>query len=510
MDLEKKQNLWSEMSLCSYLSLLKFKYPPHWCADPFWRPWSHGPCDGTIPGVQRAFPGRVWGLRSHHSVPEWSGWLQFHPESGVPHSLSWWGHILRHCFNGSTWSILYLQPTSINVHRDMWVLPLSKIMNNLFYFFSLPSVQRWSRTTPAPLSLKLTLAGSARPTPPRWEAVCWPISANRDMTSVALTSSLASGTSPGAAVRLHVSKVRRVLGIRSQLHAVTSVCINWTGTCKVEIRWKDGKVVCEVFSCILKQNTFKFWLWSKTFNGVCVRIELYLLTSEVCPACPTLSPTVQQCPDPGEVVNGARSVRPEAGFAVGTVVRFSCNQGYQLEGPSQISCHGRDTGTPKWSDRSPKCVCESLSLWCLLLHVNRWTANTWLSPVCSEQWNMTRAQTPVSRTTVTKPCTSTATRREKLCVSSAMRATNLSARSSSAAFPAIPLSGTARRHFAKVKVHRLSTFWLENVQIFNFEVGFLKISFLVLDYEDVLLLSTIILVTERWFYLNMWDPQAAF
>ncbi|XP_029606089.1 seizure protein 6 homolog isoform X1 [Salmo trutta] len=65
---------------------------------------------------------------------------------------------------------------------------------------------------------------------------------------------------------------------------------------------------------------------------------------------------VQQCPDPGEVVNGARSVHPESGFAVGTVVRFSCNQGYQLEGPGQISCHGRDTGTPKWSDRSPKCV----------------------------------------------------------------------------------------------------------------------------------------------------------
>uniref|UniRef100_A0A8C4I7G1 Seizure related 6 homolog (mouse)-like 2 n=1 Tax=Dicentrarchus labrax TaxID=13489 RepID=A0A8C4I7G1_DICLA len=71
---------------------------------------------------------------------------------------------------------------------------------------------------------------------------------------------------------------------------------------------------------------------------------------------PTCVKGIQQCPDPGEVVNGARSVRPEAGFAVGTVVRFSCNQGYQLEGPSQISCHGRDTGTPKWSDRSPKCV----------------------------------------------------------------------------------------------------------------------------------------------------------
>lgn len=76
--------------------------------------------------------------------------------------------------------------------------------------------------------------------------------------------------------------------------------------------------------------------------------------------CFTLILTVQQCPDPGEVVNGARSVRPETGFAVGTLVRYSCNQGYQLEGPSQISCHGRDTGTPKWSDRSPKCVRKSL------------------------------------------------------------------------------------------------------------------------------------------------------
>lgn len=98
----------------------------------------------------------------------------------------------------------------------------------------------------------------------------------------------------------------------------------------------------------------------------------------------TLSPTVQQCPDPGEVVNGARSVRPEAGFAVGTVVRFSCNQGYQLEGPSQISCHGRDTGTPKWSDRSPKCVCKSLSV-CLqrfLVQVYNLLKHSRLSSVC--------------------------------------------------------------------------------------------------------------------------------
>lgn len=135
---------------------------------------------------------------------------------------------------------------------------------------------------------------------------------------------------------------------------------------------------------------------------------------------PSLSPTVQQCPDPGEVVNGARSVRPEAGFAIGTVVRFSCNQGYQLEGPSQISCHGRDTGNPKWRDRSPKCVCESfpctllsVCLWCLWLHVYKWTENTWRvflcalnskvwalpKPGCPWQWlpNIVQAQLPGRR-----------------------------------------------------------------------------------------------------------------
>ncbi|XP_069044464.1 seizure protein 6 homolog isoform X2 [Lepisosteus oculatus] len=71
---------------------------------------------------------------------------------------------------------------------------------------------------------------------------------------------------------------------------------------------------------------------------------------------------VQYCSDPGEVVNGARTVLggarqvAEALFPVGVVVRFSCSEGYQLEGAPSLTCHSRDTGTPKWSDRSPKCV----------------------------------------------------------------------------------------------------------------------------------------------------------
>lgn len=120
-------------------------------------------------------------------------------------------------------------------------------------------------------------------------------------------------------------------------------------------------------------------------------------------------PVVQQCPDPGEVVNGARSVHPELGFAVGTVVRFTCNQGYQLEGPSQVSCHGRDTGMPKWSDRSPKCVCKCLFFMCFMYFYMRisqcpcvWNYHCFLymiynsflisfSHKCSEVWSMPKS-----------------------------------------------------------------------------------------------------------------------
>lgn len=68
-------------------------------------------------------------------------------------------------------------------------------------------LQRWSQMTPALLYPKLSLVGSPHPTHPMWGAVYWPINASQDMTSVALTSSPASGISPGAAAHLHVLKV---------------------------------------------------------------------------------------------------------------------------------------------------------------------------------------------------------------------------------------------------------------------------------------------------------------
>lgn len=111
----------------------------------------------------------------------------------------------------------YIQNKTTSWCRNLSVTSVTTvelIMNNRFIFSSLSVciVQRLSQMTPALPSPKLILAGSAHPTPPLWEAVCWPISANQDMTSVALISSPASGISPGAAVHLHVLKVRQVVG----------------------------------------------------------------------------------------------------------------------------------------------------------------------------------------------------------------------------------------------------------------------------------------------------------
>lgn len=64
------------------------------------------------------------------------------------------------------------------------------------------------------------------------------------------------------------------------------------------------------------------------------------------------------CADPGEITNGHRTTS-DAGFPVGSHVQYRCLPGYSLEGAAVLTCYSRDTGTPKWSDRVPKCACES-------------------------------------------------------------------------------------------------------------------------------------------------------
>ncbi|XP_032808661.2 CUB and sushi domain-containing protein 3-like isoform X1 [Petromyzon marinus] len=58
------------------------------------------------------------------------------------------------------------------------------------------------------------------------------------------------------------------------------------------------------------------------------------------------------CPDPGEPQDGRRV---GADFRLGATVRFSCNEGYVLQGSSSIICQRVNEIFASWSDNTPKC-----------------------------------------------------------------------------------------------------------------------------------------------------------
>ncbi|XP_006977137.1 seizure 6-like protein 2 isoform X2 [Peromyscus maniculatus bairdii] len=72
-------------------------------------------------------------------------------------------------------------------------------------------------------------------------------------------------------------------------------------------------------------------------------------------AAPPACQKIMTCADPGEITNGHRTAS-DAGFPIGSHVQYRCLPGYSLEGAAVLTCYSRDTGTPKWSDRVPKCA----------------------------------------------------------------------------------------------------------------------------------------------------------
>ncbi|XP_056140660.1 seizure protein 6 homolog [Lampris incognitus] len=66
---------------------------------------------------------------------------------------------------------------------------------------------------------------------------------------------------------------------------------------------------------------------------------------------------VMTCQDPGSVEH-SRKVITNSRFTVGSTVQYICNKGYILSGSNLLTCYNRDSATPKWSERLPKCVPE--------------------------------------------------------------------------------------------------------------------------------------------------------
>ncbi|XP_056675522.1 seizure protein 6 homolog isoform X1 [Monodelphis domestica] len=78
-----------------------------------------------------------------------------------------------------------------------------------------------------------------------------------------------------------------------------------------------------------------------------------LTWSEDLPTCQR----VTSCHDPGDVEHSRRLISSPK-FPVGATVQYICDKGYMLTGSAILSCHDRQAGSPKWSDRAPKCLPE--------------------------------------------------------------------------------------------------------------------------------------------------------
>ncbi|EHB13328.1 Seizure protein 6-like protein [Heterocephalus glaber] len=77
--------------------------------------------------------------------------------------------------------------------------------------------------------------------------------------------------------------------------------------------------------------------------------------SEDLPSCQR----VTSCHDPGDVEHSRRLISSPR-FPVGATVQYICDQGFVLTGSAILTCHDRQAGSPKWSDRAPKCLLEQL------------------------------------------------------------------------------------------------------------------------------------------------------
>ncbi|XP_038618419.1 seizure 6-like protein isoform X2 [Tachyglossus aculeatus] len=72
---------------------------------------------------------------------------------------------------------------------------------------------------------------------------------------------------------------------------------------------------------------------------------------------PPFCEKIMYCTDPGGVEHSSRLISDPV-LLVGATVQYSCDPGFVLEGSSLLTCYSRETGTPIWTSRLPRCVSE--------------------------------------------------------------------------------------------------------------------------------------------------------
>ncbi len=117
--------------------------------------------------------------------------------------------------------------------------------------------------------------------------------------------------------------------------------------------------------CILKCSLFQFRL---NFTGVphTLKISLHFslsvflytkqFTVKTFCFCPIPALPSYTCGNPGQLLNG---MQQGSTFNIGDKIRYSCNQGYVLEGHTVLSCLATSSGTAAWDFPLPYCRGES-------------------------------------------------------------------------------------------------------------------------------------------------------
>ncbi|XP_041084704.1 seizure 6-like protein [Polyodon spathula] len=72
---------------------------------------------------------------------------------------------------------------------------------------------------------------------------------------------------------------------------------------------------------------------------------------------PPFCEKIMYCTDPGQVEHSSRTLS-DPKLLVGTTIQYTCTPGYILEGGAMLTCYGRETGTPVWTSRLPRCSSE--------------------------------------------------------------------------------------------------------------------------------------------------------